>query len=133
MTSFGGFEDIKINTNGINLLKDKIQNNYDLNNNTIEALLKLYNETLYEIEVDNEDLGRNFINLSEYVTSTGSFFEFDTNGDKQKLINLVMNDQTFKIYLNEYRYILGLYIFQLEYFQKQGRELMKKIKSEYSL
>ena len=131
--AFSGFEDIKINTDGIDLLKTKIQNNYDLNNDSIEALFKLYTEILFEIEVDESELARAFINLSEYITSTGSFFELDIKGDKRKLTTMLLEDNTFKIYLNEYRYVLEIYLTKLDYFQKQGEELMTKIKTKYGL
>jgi hypothetical protein len=133
ITSFGGFPDIKIHDDGINLLKTKIQNNYDLNYNLIEDLLKLYSEFLYEIEIDSDDLGRMFTILYDYKISTGAFYSYEIKNDKSKIISMILNDEVFKTHLNEYSNTLRMNVNNLQYFQKRGQELMGKIKVNYRL
>ncbi|MCA0154420.1 DUF6090 family protein [Winogradskyella vincentii] len=130
--SFTGFPDIKINETGIELLKNKIQNNYDLNTVEIERLLNLYTELLYEIHIDHSDLYYHYNELKSYIVPTTVRYNYKFKGQKNKIITMMLNDEQFKSYLYEFHNLRSIYLTKLQEFQEDGEEIIAKIKMTYN-
>ena len=128
-----GYPDIHIKATGISLLESKIELDYELNNELIEALTLLYSEQLYEIEVDAEYLENNFKRLGNYKIEKGVRLDYRERNNKTTFINMIFEDDMFLNYLYTYAKSLKQYTNQLKKFKTNGEVLIDKIKIEYNI
>ena len=128
-----GYPDIQIKATGINLLESKIELDYELNNELTEALILLYSERLYEIEVDAKFLENNFIRLGNYKIKKGVRLDYRERNIKSTFINMIFEDDMFLNYLYTYAKSQEKYAYQLKRFKTNGEILINKIKIEYNL
>ena len=97
-----GFPDIQINDKSVRMLESKISLNYELNTKYSEALILLYSEFLYEIEVDLIDLNTYFMILGKYRIEKGIIVAYRINNDRSPFVNMIFEDEMFKNYLFKY-------------------------------
>jgi predicted transcriptional regulator len=128
-----GFADIQIHDKGVRMLESKLSLNYELSTAYSEALILLYSEFLYEIEVDRVSLTGSFEKLKEYQANKGVRPILFVHDGKNRTIEMIFEDDVFK---NHLFYYLGIYINyknKLERFKTEGAVVIEKIKAEYDL
>jgi len=131
--SSNGYPNIQIHDNGVRMLETKIGINYELNTEYSEALILLYSEYLYEIEVNRADLEFFLKRLSSYKADKGiAPFDLVKNG-KSRIADMIFEDDVYKNHLAAYRSSHISYRNKLEQFKTRGKVLIDNIRSEYNL
>lgn len=131
--STSGFPDIQINDKGVRTLETKIGLNYELNTEYSKALILLYSEFLYEIEVNKIDLVAFLMRLNEYQAAKGIRPVLLVNNGITRIVDMVFEDDVYKNHLLLYVSSYRSYSNKLERFKTQGTDLINKIKAEYNL
>jgi len=131
--SANGFPDIQIHDKGVRMLESKIGFNYELNTEYSEALLLLYSEFLYEIEVDREDMTIYFRMLAEYKANKGVGPPRLVNKGINRIVDMIYEDDVFKNHLALYLTSSRNFRNKLRSFKTQGAILIDKIKAEYNI
>lgn len=128
-----GFSNIQIHDKGVRMLESKIGLNYELNTEYSEALILLYSEFLYEIEVDRDKLTAFFMMLKEYQASKGVRPIRFVNNSEMRIADMVFEDDVFKNHLFNYWASYTDYRNKLRRFKTKGEVLIDEIKAEYNL
>ncbi|RIA09216.1 hypothetical protein OE09_1045 [Flavobacteriaceae bacterium MAR_2010_72] len=131
--STSGFPDIQIHDKGVRMLETKIGLNYEFSTEYSEALILLYSEFLYEIEIDRYDLINVYIVLRDYQTHKGVRpIRLVTNGIPRS-VDMMLEDDIYKNHLLHYVSSYRGYMSRLESFKAQGAVLIDQIITEYNL
>ncbi|TYA54318.1 DUF6090 family protein [Formosa maritima] len=126
--STSGFADIQIQDKGVRMLESKIGLNYELSTEFSEALILLYSEHLYEIEIDEGSLSDKFTTLKEYQSNKGVRPVLLINNSKNRIADMVFEDDVFKNHLFDYLNSYGSYRNKLKRFKTRGTDVIATIK-----
>jgi hypothetical protein len=123
-----GFPVIQIHDKGVRMLESKIGLNYELNTEYSEELILLYSEFLYEIEVHEAKITRDFEILKEYQANRGVRPIRYVNNSYNRIADMIFEDDVFKNHLfNCWNSYVG-YKNKLDKFKNQGEVSINKIK-----
>ena len=131
--SASGFPDIQIQDKGVRMLESKISLNHELSTEFSEALILLYSEHLYEIEVDEVSITKFLSVLNEYQANKGVRPILLVNKGITRSVDMMLEDDIYKNHLLNYFESYLRYKNKLERFKAQGEVLINKIKTEYNL